>query len=192
MNFCSQCGNSVSFRIPADDDRPRYICDTCNYIHYQNPRLVICAVPCFEDKVLLCRRAIEPRYGLWTLPGGFMENAESTVTTAQRETLEEACARVSVGPLYSLYNLPHINQVHLFYLATLDSPEFGVGRESLETALMTCNEIPWDSMAFAAVRDTLQHYFLDRELDRFPVRVADIVINDDNEHVIQPHRQSPQ
>src|SRR5690606_10145280 len=158
MKFCSQCGERVSLRIPPHDDRQRFVCEGCALIHYENPRMVVCTIPRWEDKVLLCKRAIEPRYGLWTLPGGFLENGETTLEGALRETIEEAGARVSLQSLYTVYNLPHIDQVHLFFLATLQDLDFKSGPESLETRLFTREQIPWDDMAFVAVRDTLRHY----------------------------------
>jgi ADP-ribose pyrophosphatase YjhB (NUDIX family) len=136
---------------------------------------------------MLCKRAIEPCYGLWTLPGGFMENDETTIATAARETREEACAEVNVGQIYTLFNLPHINQVHLFYLAELPEPEFAAGKESLEVHLLGKDEIPWDEIAFPAVRRTLEHFFEDRINGVFPMRVADVLINDQNERLIRPH-----
>lgn len=188
MKYCSQCGNSVALRIPEGDDRLRHICTHCRYIHYQNPRLVVCAIPCLDNRVLLCRRAIEPRYGFWTLPGGFMENDETTHNAARRETREEACAEVGIGRLYSLYNLPFINQVHLFYLATLDEPAFAAGDESLEVALMTEAEIPWGSLAFPAVEDTLRHYFRELPDGHFSMHVADVELGEDNRRIIRQHQ----
>lgn len=177
MKFCSHCGRHVSFRIPPDDDRERFVCDSCALVHYQNPRVVVCAIPCHEDRVLLCKRAIEPRYGLWTLPGGFLENGETTLEAALRETREEAGARIALRGLYTLYNLPHIDQVHLFFLADLLDLDFHSGRESLDTALFRREEVPWDAIAFPAVADTLTHYFNDRPQNHFPLRVSDVVLD---------------
>lgn len=188
MKYCSQCGNAVALRIPAGDDRLRHICTHCEFIHYQNPRMVVCAIPCLDERVLLCRRAIEPRYGFWTLPGGFMENDETTHHAAQRETREEACAEVAIGRLYSLYNLPFINQVHLFYLATLAEPTFAAGDESLEVALLAEAEVPWDSLAFPAVEDTLRHYFRERRDGQFDMHVADVELGEDNRRIIRQHQ----
>lgn len=185
MKFCNQCGERVSLAIPPEDDRQRYVCEACAHIHYENPRIVVCTLPCFEDKVLLCKRAIEPRYGLWTLPGGFLENGETTLEGALRETDEEAGARVAIQGLYTLYNLPHIDQVHLFFLATLLDLDFKSGRESLETLLFTQNEVPWDQIAFPAVGDTLRHYFRDRETRHFPLRVSDVIL-EAGRRVIEP------
>ena len=162
MNYCTQCGAKVELRIPEGDTRPRHICQQCGEIHYLNPKLVIGCIAEWEDRILLCRRAIEPCYGLWTLPAGFMENGESTSHTAIRETLEEACAHVQIGSLYYLANIPHINQVHLFYRGKMCDDHFGVGEESLETRLFTEKNIPWDHLAFRSVRMCLHTYFSDR------------------------------
>jgi ADP-ribose pyrophosphatase YjhB (NUDIX family) len=118
MKFCPNCASTLSLKIPADDSRARFVCDSCGSIHYQNPRNVVGSIPVYGEQVLLCRRAIAPRHGYWTLPAGFMELGESTSAGAQRETFEEAGAQVQMGPLYSLLNVPHAEQVHLFYLAT--------------------------------------------------------------------------
>ncbi len=137
--------------------------------------MVAGCVALWEDRVLLCRRAIEPRYGLWTLPAGFMENEETTNEAAARETLEEANARVEIEGLYTLFNLPHINQVYLMFRARLCDLDFGPGSESLEVALFHESEIPWDRIAFPAVRETLRLYFEDRAYGHYPLRVGDIL-----------------
>jgi len=162
MKFCPQCAAVLTIKIPADDSRERHVCEACGSIHYQNPRNVVGSIPVFRNQILLCRRAIEPRHGYWTLPAGFMELGESTMHGAARETLEEAGAIVEIGPLYSLLNVPHAEQVHLFYLATMSSPEFSAGEESLEVALFHEHEIPWDELAFPTVKQTLEWYFADR------------------------------
>lgn len=174
MKYCSVCGSPVELRQPPDDNRDRHVCTACGEIHYQNPKLIVGALPIWEDRVLLCRRAIEPRHGLWTLPAGFMENGETTAEAAARETLEEANARVRIGELYTLYNLPYISQVHLLFRAELLDLEFFPGVESLEVRLFTEQEIPWETLAFRPVRYTLQHYFSDRKLGQFPFRTSDL------------------
>lgn len=181
MNYCNQCGASLKLLIPPGDDRLREVCESCGYIHYQNPRIIVGTLPCYEDKVLLCKRAIEPRYGLWTLPGGFMENGETTHQGALRETREEACAEVELLDIYSLYNLPHINQVHLFFRATMRNLKFSAGAESLDVRLFTEDEIPWQQMAFTPVTETLKHYFEDRESGVFPMHCAEICIDPDTD-----------
>jgi ADP-ribose pyrophosphatase YjhB (NUDIX family) len=187
MKYCSLCGSPVSLRIPESDDRERHVCNSCGEIHYLNPRIIVCSIPCYEDKVLLCKRAIEPRYGLWTLPGGFMENGESTLQAAIRETHEEANADIDTLELYSLFNVIHINQVHLFFRARLQNLDFSAGTESLEVGLFTSKEIPWDAIAFPAVASTLQQYFLDLPNSHFPLRLADVELDDNNNRIIKPH-----
>lgn len=174
MKFCSQCGAMVKYKIPEGDNLPRFVCDACGTIHYQNPKIVTGCIPEWEDKILLCRRAIEPRQGLWTLPAGFMENAETSNEGAARETLEEACAQVEVGDLYSLFNIPHINQVYLLFRARLLDLDFSPGEESLEVKLFTESEIPWDELAFAVVKETLERYFKDRSSGAYTLQVGDI------------------
>jgi len=174
MKFCSHCGAPVVFTIPSGDTLPRHVCPVCDTIHYQNPKMVVGAIPEWEDKILLCRRAIEPKYGLWTLPAGFMENAETTAQGAARETWEEAQAKVEIGALYSLYNLPHINQVYLMFRAKLLNLDFGPGTESLEVALFDEAEIPWDLLAFRTVEATLRAYFADRRAGVFGFHFGDI------------------
>lgn len=174
MKFCSECGHTVSLKTPENDNRLRYVCDACDYIHYQNPRIVTGCLPIWEDRVLLCRRAIEPRRGYWTLPAGFMENGETSLAGALRETWEEAEAKVSDTHLYRMFDLPYINQVYIFYRGTLEDGQFGVGVESLEAALFYEEEIPWKELAFPIVSETLRDYFNDRKTAEFPVRVSEI------------------
>ena len=174
MRFCSACGASVELRIPLDDSRPRHVCTKCDAIHYENPKLVVGSIPIWEDKILLCKRAIEPRYGMWTLPGGFMENGESTGAAAIRETLEEANARVALDDLYSMYSLPYINQVHLYFRARLLDLDFSPGIESLEVRLFGESEIPWKELAFRPVRYSLEHYFSEREQNKFTLLVGEL------------------
>ena len=174
MNFCSNCAAPVSLKVPVGDTLPRYVCDACNTIHYQNPRMVVGCIPEWEDRILLCRRAIEPRYGLWTVPAGFMENGETTLQGAARETLEEANARVDVVQLYALYNIPHINQVYMLFRARLLDADFSAGAETLETQLFVEDEIPWEQLAFATVRNTLTHYFDDRKKGEYKFHMGTI------------------
>jgi ADP-ribose pyrophosphatase YjhB (NUDIX family) len=170
MKFCSLCGAMVVLRVPEGDQHPRHVCTVCGNIHYQNPKLVVGTLPVWENKVLLCRRAIEPRRGYWTLPSGFMEIGESTSEGALRETQEEACARVELIGLYTLINIPHISQVHLLYHARLLNLDFAPGEESLETRLFDEQNIPWSELAFRSVSVSLRHYFSDRTLGLFPFR----------------------
>jgi ADP-ribose pyrophosphatase YjhB (NUDIX family) len=174
MNYCSQCGASVEFRIPPGDSLPRYVCTQCATIHYENPRLVVGCVAEWQGRILLCRRAIEPRHGLWTLPAGFMENGESTTQGALRETLEEACARIAIDDLFALINVPYINQVHLFYRGRLHDTDFAAGVESLETALFSEAEMPWNELAFRSVTLCLKAYFADRQAGQFRFHEDDL------------------
>jgi ADP-ribose pyrophosphatase YjhB (NUDIX family) len=174
MKFCSNCGAAVTRKIPPGDSLPRDVCDACGTIHYTNPRMIVGCVPVWEDKVLLCKRAIEPRRGLWTVPAGFMENGETLDKGAARETLEEANARVEIGALYAVYNIPHVNQVYLLFLAKLLDLDFHAGEESLETRLFREDEIPWDQLAFATVRNTLTHFFSDRARNHFGFHLGTI------------------
>jgi len=174
MKFCSNCGNTVKLSIPSGDDRERYVCESCDTIHYQNPRIIAGCLPTFEDKVLLCKRAIAPRIGFWTLPAGFMENGETTEQGALRESWEEARAEINVAGLYTLFSLPYINQVYMFYRGDLANLNYSAGSESLEVELFTEEEIPWEELAFPVVKKTLQHYFSDRKTQHFPMRSEDL------------------
>ncbi|MBY0578071.1 MAG: NUDIX hydrolase [Burkholderiales bacterium] len=174
MKFCSDCGSSVELRIPSGDSLPRHVCPVCNTIHYQNPKIVVGCIPEMEGKVLLCRRAIDPGYGLWTLPAGFMENSEAADVGAARETLEEACARVEIGPLYAFYNLPALSQVYLLFRGRLLDRDFCAGEETLEVGLFSESEVPWNDIAFTVVRETLRHYFEDIESGNFRFHFATI------------------
>jgi len=174
MNYCSDCGAPVSLKIPPGDTLPRHVCARCGAIHYLNPKLVIGAIPAWEDKILLCRRAIEPRAGLWTLPAGFMENAETTAQAAARETLEEACARVEIGEIFTLINVPRINQVHIFYRARLLTPDFAPGPESLDVRLFAEAAMPWQEMAFRTTSLTLRRYFEDRQRGHYGFHARDL------------------
>ena len=174
MKFCSVCGHEVGLSIPPGDNRERFVCGNCGTVHYQNPRNVVGTVPVWDDKVLLCRRAIEPRYGYWTLPAGFMENAETTGQAAARETMEEAGARIELGPAFSLVSVPLVNQVHLFYRARLLGLDFKPGEESLEVALFEEKDVPWPQIAFRTVGFTLKQWFEDRSRGSFGFHSHDI------------------
>ena len=173
IRFCSACGSErIEHRIPEGDNLPRFVCAACNAIHYQNPKVVVGCLPEWEDEVLLCRRAIEPRHGLWTLPAGFLENGETVIAGAIRETLEEAGARVVVGDLYTMISLPQISQIYVMFRAELADLDFGPGPESLEVRLFREDEVPWEELAFRTIGRTLRNYFLDRKLGAFPTRVS--------------------
>jgi len=174
MKFCSNCAAPIARRVPPGDSLPRYVCDQCGEIHYQNPNLVVGTLPEWEGRLLLCRRAIEPRYGYWTLPAGFMENDETTGDAAMRETLEEAGARIALVEPYTMISVPTVNQVHLFYRARLLDLDFAPGEESLEVALFEEAEIPWQEIAFRTVGLTLRHWAADRAHGQFPFRSEDL------------------
>jgi ADP-ribose pyrophosphatase YjhB (NUDIX family) len=162
MNFCSHCGHKVETRVPDGDHLPRYVCPSCHTIHYQNPKIVVGCVPEHEGRILLCKRAIEPRLGYWTFPAGFMENGETLQAAAARECWEEAVARVEIGTLLAVVNVVHAHQVHVMFRARLPKPEFGVGPESLQVGLYREDEIPWNDIAFPSIEFALRRYLADR------------------------------
>jgi 8-oxo-dGTP pyrophosphatase MutT (NUDIX family) len=174
MKFCSNCGQPVERRIPEGDNLARAVCTACGAIHYENPRVVVGCVPEWEGRILLCRRAIMPRRGYWTVPAGFMENGESMQTAAARETLEEAEARVEVGSLLSITHVLHAAQVHITFRGRLIDGQFGVGSESLESFLCAESDIPWADIAFPSIEFALQCYFKDRAAGTEQVYFNDI------------------
>lgn len=174
IKHCRLCGAPAAYRVPADDNRERAICSACGEIHYENPINVVGTVPVWEQRVLLCKRAIEPRRGLWTLPAGFLELGESTEEGARRETDEEAGARIEMQGLFTVLNVVHVGQVHFFYRAQLLDDRFDPGPETLEARLFAEHEVPWDQIAFRTVRETLLHFFADRTRGRFELHVGDI------------------
>lgn len=169
MKFCSQCASPVSLQIPEGDDRPRYLCTHCDRIHYQNPRIITGCIPLYEDSVLLCRRAIAPRAGFWTLPAGYLENGETIVEGAIRESREEANLELTRIRLYAVVDIPHIHQVYMMHIAHLRQPVFSPGAESLETRLFRRHEIPWGELAFPVIDWVLERFFNDRERGDFTV-----------------------
>jgi ADP-ribose pyrophosphatase YjhB (NUDIX family) len=162
MKYCPQCGQPVELRVPPGDHLPRYVCPACNAIHYQNPKIVVGCVPEHDGRILLCKRAIEPRLGYWTAPAGFMENGETLEAGAARESWEEALARVEIGSLLAVVSVVHAHQVHVMFRATLPRPEFGAGAESLEVGLYRPEEIPWSEIAFPSIDFALRRYLDDR------------------------------
>jgi ADP-ribose pyrophosphatase YjhB (NUDIX family) len=173
MNFCGECGKSVSQKVPQGDNLPRFVCDSCQAIHYHNPKIVAGCIPEW-GQILLCRRAIEPKSGLWTYPAGFMEIGEGTEEAARRETLEEAGAQVTIARLHSVLSLPHIGQVYLTFIGHLDAEEFEAGQESLDVRLFDRQDIPWNEIAFPVVRDALRRYVEDVTSGIFRLYVADL------------------
>jgi ADP-ribose pyrophosphatase YjhB (NUDIX family) len=166
MQFCEKCGAPVQLAVPAGDHLPRHVCTACGHIHYRNPRVVVGCVPGYEDRILLCRRAIEPRRGYWTVPAGFMENGETLQQAAARESQEEALAQVEIGTLLAVVHVLHAQQVHVFFRARLASAQFGPGPESLEVELIRPEEIPWPDLAFPSTEFTLRRYLEDRAAGR--------------------------
>ena len=175
MKFCSSCGSHLVEKMPRDDDRRRHVCPGCDTVHYQNPKIVTGCLPVWEDSILLCRRAIEPRSGYWTVPAGFMELDETVEQGAVRETWEEARAQVEIQAPYSMFNLPHVNQLYVIYRARLKNLDFRPGPESEDVRLFAEQDIPWDDLAFGTVRQTLRFFFGDRPGGRFPMRTGTIV-----------------
>lgn len=186
MKYCSECATPVELRIPDGDNLPRYCCPQCGCIHYQNPRIVAGCILEWQDRILLCKRAIEPRYGAWTLPAGYMENSETTQNAAAREAYEEARAQCDDLALYALHNLPHINQVYLFFRGTLRDGFADPGPESLEVGLFDEKDIPWRELAFPVIHELLQKYLADRRRGQFPVHTGDIYRGQDQQiHIIR-------
>jgi ADP-ribose pyrophosphatase YjhB (NUDIX family) len=176
IKHCKNCGTPVVYRVPDDGDtKERAVCPSCHTIHYENPLNIVGTLPHLGDKVLLCKRNIEPRWGKWTLPAGFMELHETTAEGASRETVEEAGAQFELEHLFSVLNVARMGQVHLFYTARLLSDQFDPGHETIEARLFTEAEVPWDDIAFRTVKETLEHYFADRRAGQLSFHVVDIV-----------------
>lgn len=167
--YCPSCGAPCEQQVPPGDDHPRAVCTGCARVHYRNPKVVVGTVPVFEGKVLLCRRAIEPRRGFWTIPAGFLEIGETTRAGAQREAREEAGVELEVGELLAVYELIHVEQVMLVYRATLPSAELNPGVESLEAKLFGMDEIPWDELAFPTVKWALRYHHQVGDSANYPV-----------------------
>lgn len=188
MKFCNLCASPVALKVPTGDNLPRYVCDACGTIHYQNPKIVAGCIAEWNGRILLCRRAIEPRLGLWTLPAGFMENGETTPEAAMRESMEEAGAAIEDIKLFALYNLPHISQVYIMFRGSLKDGLAAPGIESSEVKLVDEVEIPWDELAFPVITETLQLYLEDRQRGDFRVHTGDIVRHADRRLTVHRHR----
>lgn len=171
MRFCNACGSATTKKTPLGDHQLRDVCTVCGTVHYVNPKVICGALVVWDNKVLLCRRAIEPRYGLWTLPAGYMELFETMEQGAARETREEAEAEIEIEQLYCMYNIPRIGQIYSLFKAKLIDGRFGAGEESIESRLFAEDEIPWNDLAFPSVAETLKHYFHDRKLGVFPMHL---------------------
>jgi ADP-ribose pyrophosphatase YjhB (NUDIX family) len=174
VNYCSNCGEPVKLRVPPGDDRPRFVCNVCEIIHYSNPKMVVGSIAESNGKILLCRRAIEPRLGKWTVPAGYLENGETVAECAKRESLEEALASLENLKPYALLNLPFINQVYFIFRAHLRHDHYGVGSESLEVKLYRTDDIPWSKLAFPVIHKVLKLYCGDLETGYFPFHMMDI------------------
>lgn len=175
MKYCSNCGAEITWKTPEGEDRPRFVCEQCKVIHYTNPKVVAGAIPARDGKILLCRRAIEPRLGKWTLPAGYLENGESVEECARRETIEEACATLDILHPYSLLNITFINQVYIIYRARLINDDFRPGTESLDVKLFSPETIPWENIAFPVIDEVLKLYCRDLQTDYFPFREVNIL-----------------
>jgi ADP-ribose pyrophosphatase YjhB (NUDIX family) len=191
MNYCSSCGAVLQKKIPPGDNRPRFVCGSCNTIYYQNPKIVTGCLAEWENKVLMCRRAIIPRRGLWTLPAGFMENDETVVEAAIRETYEEANAGVEIIDLFTIFNLPDVNQVYMMFRARLRDLNYRPGEESLEVDLFDETQIPWDRLAFATIHHTLRLYFHDRQTGHFRFHMGDIIKIGDQTSLVERRPNPP-
>jgi len=175
VKFCRSCGSAVQYRIPDDgDSKERAVCPNCHTVHYENPLNVVGTLPVWGERVLLCKRNIEPRLGKWTLPAGFMEMHETTAEGAARETVEEAGAQFEMQELFTLVNVARVGQVHLFYRARLTSDRFDPGYETQEARLFSEDEIPWAEIAFRTTRETLEHFFRDRRTGTFVLHHIDV------------------
>jgi len=183
MKYCNQCGSNLTQIVPAGDHLLRHVCEHCNTIHYQNPKIIAGTIPEWENKILLCKRAIEPRYGLWTLPAGFMENNETTIQGALRESMEEANAQLNNLSLFCVFSIPHISQVYMMYRGELHNGQATPGTESLDLDLFSEQDIPWDEIAFPVITETLKLYFKDKSSGNFSTHTGDI-IRENNQLII--------
>lgn len=172
MNFCSHCGSAkLLHQIPEGDDRPRAVCQDCGTIHYQNPKIIVGCLPLYRGKIMLCRRNIEPRFGLWNLPSGFMENGETAEVGALRELEEEAGATADLIRLLSVYSLPHVNQVYLHFLVRLHG-KWEAGKETSDIELFAPDALPWDELAFSSNQFALECYLQDVQTGNFNVHIG--------------------
>lgn len=175
MKFCTQCGGPVSKKIPQDDNRERHVCNDCGFIHYHNPNAVVGTLPYCGDKVLLCKRGIEPRKGLWTLPAGFLELGETLQEGALRETKEETNSTVKIDDIYFMFDIPQIGQFYVLYKASIEENSYSPTTESLEVELFSYDEIPWDELAFPFVPIALEQFYEDLNEGHFPLRIRELI-----------------
>ena len=180
MNFCSHCGSSeIEQKIPDGDNRLRHCCPNCGAIFYENPKIVAGCIAHWQEKILMCKRAIEPRLGTWTLPAGFMENHETIQEAAARETFEEATARASNLELFAIYNLTHISQVYILFRGEIADGKASSGIESLQTEFVDEKDIPWSDLSFPIIKETLELYFSDRKNGKFSLHTGEICMMPD-------------
>lgn len=175
MKYCADCGTEVEHRIPPDDDRPRDVCPSCGRVHYQNPVMVVGCIPEWQDKILMCKRDIEPKRGKWTLPAGYLENSETVEAAARRETREETGAELETLTPYLMFDLPEINQIYFMFRGRLKTPDFHATRESSQVVLMRESDIPQDQIAFRVIEETLRYYFKDRAKGGFPFQIDQVL-----------------
>lgn len=179
MKFCSDCGGPVERKIPPGDHLPRHVCTACGAVHYRNPKVIAGCIPEWEPgpdgRILMCRRAIEPRLGKWTFPAGFLEQAETSGQGAAREAKEESQAEVEIGALFVVINVPYVSQLYLIHRARMTAPHFGPTAESSEVALMRESEIPWDQIAFPTIWHSLKFFFADRAAGRPGFHTLDLI-----------------
>lgn len=185
MKYCCYCSAALIYQVPDDDNLRRYICTVCDVVHYQNPKIVAGCLPVWENQVLLCKRAIEPRFGYWTLPAGFMELGETTMEGAMRETFEEANARVEVESLFAVFNLPHVDQVYMMFRSRLLDLDFSPGIESQAVQLYKEEDIPWNELAFTTIRETLRLYYEDRRKGCFRMHIGDVTKKEGNYNFVE-------
>jgi ADP-ribose pyrophosphatase YjhB (NUDIX family) len=176
--FCTYCGGPTLVQVPRGDTRPRRVCPACNVVHYENPLVVVGCVPEHEGRILICRRAIEPRRGYWTVPAGFMENGETLEHGAARECIEEALADVDILSPLALVNVPEAHQVHVFFRARMRSAQHGAGEESLEAMLVDPADIPWQDIAFPSTRFALERHLADRAAGTEDIHVTTLTRRD--------------
>ncbi|MHB1667347.1 MAG: NUDIX hydrolase [Thiomonas sp.] len=174
IQHCNHCGAPVEHRVPEGDTHLRAVCPACGHVQYENPRNIVGTVPVWEGRVLLCKRAIEPRHGLWTLPAGFMELHETTEQGALRETQEEAGVDVELDGLYCVVNVKPVSQVYLLYRARMLQPTWSPGPETLEARLFSPSEVPWEQLAFRTVGETLRRFFAEQQTGHYNLQVFDI------------------
>ncbi len=180
MNFCSECGSStIRLKTPKEDNRPRHICEECKAIFYQNPKIVAGCILEWDDKVLLCKRSIEPKLGYWTIPAGFMEKSESVSEAAARESWEEAFARSEALELHSIYTLKYVDQVYMVYRGVLKDGKAKANSETSLTMLCDKQDIPWNGIAFPVVKRSLELYFEDCNQGCFHLHQGEIIRNNE-------------